>query len=130
MTYLSSSLVVKKNNRTSLSFSENRLIATALNLNDRYKETDVARIRLFIENAQREVVFTKGPIDKPSEIFENVHYSVKDFINGKVIIPFDTINNSTKLSTDSNGMYYDFHMSNLPRGRSYIFEFLVLECKF
>ena len=36
-----------------------------------------------------------------------------------------TSNNSTKLSTDSDGMYYDFYMSNLPRGRSYIFEYLV-----
>jgi len=125
VTYLSSSLTVKKNLRTSLKFKERRLLATTLNLNDRYKETDIVRLRLFIENANREVVFTKGPIDKPSEIFENVYYSVKDALNGKVLIPFDTENNSTKLSTDSDGMYYDFYMSSLPRGRTYVFEFLV-----
>jgi len=125
ITYLSSSLKVKKNLRTSLKYRERRLLATTLNLNDRYKETDYVRIRLFIENADREVVFTKGPIDKPSEIFENVHYSVRDAINGKMLIPFDIKNNSTKLSTDSDGMYYDFYMSSLPRGRSYVFEYLV-----
>ena len=125
ITYLSSSLKVKKNLRTSFKYRERRLLATTLNLNDRYKETDFVRIRLFIENADRAVVFTKGPIEKPSEIFENVHYSIKDAINGKIIIPFDTSNNSTKLSTDSDGMYYDFYMSSLPRGRSYIFEYLV-----
>jgi len=125
ITYLSSSLKVKKNLRTSLKYKERRLFATTLNLNDRYKETDFVRIRLFIENADREVVFTKGPIEKPSEIFENVHYSVKDAISGKILINFDTSNNSTKLSTDSDGMYYDFYMSSLPRGRSYVFEYLV-----
>ena len=125
ITYLSSSLKVKKNLRTSLKFKERRLLATTLNLSDRYKETDFVRIRLFIENADRAVVFTKGPIDKPSEIFENVYYSVKDAISGKLIIPFDTSGNSTKLSADSEGMYYDFYMSSLPRGRSYVFEYLV-----
>jgi len=125
ITYLSSSLKVKKNTRTSLRYQERRLLATTLNLNDRYEENDFIRIRLFIENADREVVFTKGPIDKPSEIFENVHYSVKDAISGTIIIPFDTSSNSTRLSTDSEGMYYDFYMSNLPRGRSYSFEYLV-----
>ena len=108
-----------------MKYKERRLLATTLNLNDRYKETDFVRIRLFVENADRTVVFTKGPLEKPSEIFENVHYSVKDAINGKVLIPFDTSNNSTKLSTDSDGLYYDFYMSSLPRGRSYIFEYLV-----
>jgi len=125
VTYLSSSLKVKKNNRTSLLYKERRLLATTLNLNDRYGENDFIRIRLFIENADRSVVFTKGPIDKPSEIFENVHYSVKDTTTGTIIIPFDTSGNSTRLSTDSEGMYYDFYMSNLPRGRSYSFEYLV-----
>lgn len=125
ITYLSSSLVVKKNRRTSLNYRENRYLATTLNLKDRYKATDNVKIRLFIENVDRNVVFTKGPIDKPSEIFENVYYSVKDFVSGKVLIPFDTVGNSTRLSTDSIGMHYDFYMSSLPRGRTYIFEYLV-----
>lgn len=81
----------------------------------------------FIENADREVVFTKGPLEKKSEIFENVHFSVKDAVSGKVIIPFDTSNKSTKLSADSEGMYYDFYMSSLPRGRAYIFEYLIVQ---
>ena len=127
ITYLSSSFKVKKNERSSLVFRERRLLSTTLNLNDRYNTSDVVKIRLFIENADREVVFSKGPIDKPSEIFENVHYSVKDSVTGKTIIPFDTAKNSTRLSADSIGMYYDFHMSNLPRGRSYVFEYLVVQ---
>ena len=33
--------------------------------------------------------------------------------------------NSTKLSADSLGMYFDFYMSSLPKGRSYVFDFLI-----
>ena len=127
VTYLSSSLIVKKNKRTSYDYEEKRLLATTLNLNDRYNNTDQVKIRLFIENVNRSVVFTKGPVEKLSEIFENVYYSVKDFNSGRVIVPFDTVYNSTRLSTDSSGMYYDFYMSSLPRGRTYIFEYLVQE---
>jgi hypothetical protein len=127
VTFLSSSFKVKKNKRTSFEFSERRLFVKTLNLNDRYQASDNVRIRLFIENADREVVFTKGPVEKSSEIFEHVHFSVKDAITGKIIIPFNTSNDSTKLSADSNGMYYDFYMSSLPRGRAYIFEYLVVQ---
>lgn len=127
VTFLSSSFKVKKNKRTSFEFSERRLFVKTLNLNDRYQASDIVRIRLFIENADREVVFTKGPLEKKSEIFEHVHFSVKDAVSGKVIIPFDTGNKSTKLSADSAGMYYDFYMSSLPRGRAYIFEYLIVQ---
>ena len=127
VTFLSSSLTVKRNERTSLNFRERRLLATTLNLKDRYTASDFTRIRLFIENTDREVIFSKGPIEKVSEIFEQVYYSVKDTVTGVVVIPFDTANNSTKLSTDSVGMYYDFYMSSLPRGRAYIFEYLVIQ---
>jgi len=127
ITFLSSSFKVKKNKRTSFEFSERRLFVKTLNLNDRYQSSDIVRIRLFIENADREVVFTKGPLEKKSEIFENVHFSVKDAVSGKVIIPFNTSNKSTKLSADSKGMYYDFYMSSLPRGRAYIFEYLIVQ---
>ena len=118
---------MKKNKRSSYDHEEKRLLATTLNLNDRYHSTEQVKIRLFIENVNRSVVFTKGPVEKLSEIFENVYYSVRDFNSGRVIVPFDTVYNSTRLSTDSSGMYYDFYMSSLPRGRTYIFEYLVQE---
>ena len=52
-------------------------------------------------------------------------YRVRDHESGDIIIPFDSSDNSTKLSSDSTGMYFDFYMSSLPRGRSYVFDYLI-----
>ena len=52
-------------------------------------------------------------------------YRVRDFQTGDILIDFDTIRGSTKLSTDSSGMYFEFYIDALPRGRTYVFDFLV-----
>ena len=44
---------------------------------------------------------------------------------GEIIIPFDTNNNSTRLSSDSEGMYFKLYMDGLLVGRSYKIEFLI-----
>jgi hypothetical protein len=55
-----------------------------------------------------------------------MYYRVRDFDSGDIIIPFDTSSiNSTRLSTDSQGMFFNFDMGSLSRGRSYVFDFLV-----
>ena len=48
-------------------------------------------------------------------------YRVRDYASGKIIIPFNE--NATKLSADGKGMYFDFYMSSLSSGRSYVFDF-------
>jgi len=125
ITYLSSSLTISAPNRSALYFNERRILATVLNLKDRYRQNEKVKIRVFAENANRDVVFVKSPLEKKSEIFHEMYYRVKDFQNGRIIVPFDYSTNSTKLSSDSQGMYFDFFMDSLPRGRTYVFEFLI-----
>ena len=126
VTYLSASLTVKKSDTSALDFNQTKYNVVTLNLADRYKVNEEARIRVFVETNSRPVAFVKSPIEKKSEIFTNMHYRVRDFISGEIIIPFDKNDNSTKLSADSNGMYYDFSMSNLPKGRTFIFDYLIV----
>ena len=126
VTYLSSSLVITKNRISSLDFNQTKYHVVALNLSDRYKTTEEARIRVFVEANNRPVAFVKSPIEKKSETFHKMYYRVRDFLTGEIVIPFDKIDNSTRLSSDSNGMYYDFSMSNLPKGRTFIFDYLIV----
>lgn len=125
ITYLSSSVIIKPPNRSALYFNERRILATVLNLKDRYRQDEKVKIRVFAENANRDVVLVKTPLEKKSEIFHEMYYRVKDFQDGRVVVPFDYTTNSTKLSSDSQGMYFDFFMDSLPRGRTYVFEFLI-----
>ena len=54
-----------------------------------------------------------------------MYYRVRDFQSGDILIDFDTKDKSTRLSTDSKGMYFEFFVDSLPKGRTYVFDFLV-----
>ena len=80
---------------------------------------------MFVEDITRPVKYSKLPLETKSQIFNQMHYRIKDFDSGDIVIPFDKSDKSTLLSTDSQGMYFEFFMSSLPSGRTYIFEFLI-----
>jgi hypothetical protein len=48
-------------------------------------------------------------------------------VTEKVILPYDTTNDTTRVSTDADGMFFDFKMQALIPGRSYAFDFYVVE---
>ena len=126
VTYLSSSLTVKREARkVSNTINQNNLLVSVLNLSSEYSPGELIKLRVFAENRDKEVVFTKKPYEKKSDIFNNMHYRVRDVLDGRLILDFDTQNNSTKLSTDADGMYFSFYTDSLPRGRVYRFEFLI-----
>lgn len=124
-TFLSSSVTISANQRFGYENKHQNLLVTVTNLKDAYKQDDVINVRVFSENRDKEVVFSKFPREKKSQIYHEMYYRVRDFNSGKIIIPFDTESKSTRLSTDSDGMYFDFYVSSLARGRLYVFDFLI-----
>lgn len=128
--FLSSSIVIRNNQRTAFDNFHQNLLVTVTNLRDSYKKGDVIKIRVFSEDRDRDVVSRKLPREKKSQIHKQMFYRVRDFQTGDIIIDFDTQDNSTKLSTDSNGMYFEFYVDSLPRGRTYVFDFLVRKAGF
>ena len=130
ITYLSSSIEIKNNQRTAFDNFHQNLLVTVTNLRDAYKVGDIIKIRVFSEDRDREVVFKKLPREKKSQLYHKMHYRVRDFQTDDIIIDFDTVDNSTRLSTDSNGMYFEFYVDSLPRGRTYVFDFLIKKAGF
>lgn len=128
VTYLSSSIIIKKSNRNILTFGEQRLLATVMNLKPRYKNNEKIRFKVFVENANKELILRKTPYETPSEIYSSMFYSVRDADTDDIIIPFHA--NATKLSNDSKAMYFDFYMSSLTKGKAYTFDFLIKENDF
>ena len=125
--YLSSSLVVNRESRLiANTINQNNLLVSVLNLNSEYSPGEILKLRIFAENRDKKIVFTKKPLEKKSEIFNNMHFRVRDVNDGKLLIDFDKIGNSTRLSTDEDGMYFSFYTDSLPRGRIYQFEFLIV----
>ena len=126
--YHTGSITLKVPTRSSnnLSLSDPELYAT--NLMHEYDFKAKERIRLFgLSHVSDNNKSSKKPISRKSEIFSKVFYRVKDHDNGKIIIDFGESDNSTRISTDEQGMFFDFHFEILPRGRTYRFEYLILE---
>lgn len=123
--YLSSSLVVKKPLRTAFDGSQKRLLLTIKNLRDKYNSDAIVKVRVFIEDRDRSIIFQKTPFETKSQVYSRMYYRILDAQTGEVIIPFDTVYNSTRLSSDSEGMYFKLYMDGLLIGRSYKIEFLI-----
>jgi hypothetical protein len=119
------SLVINMSDRTNYARATNRLFVNVTNLRTSYSRAQKVRFRVFVEDIGRKIVATKTPILTPSEVFEKMYYRVRDAKSKKIIVPFEEKCNGTCLSTDSDGMFFDFYMDNLPPGRTYVFEFLI-----
>lgn len=105
---------------------EPQIIVT--NAETSYGQNDTVRFKLFGRDIINENHLpVKRPYSLPSVIYERIYYQVVDRVTGKVIIPYDTNNNSTKVSTDSEGMFFEFKMQALVPGRSYAFDFYIRE---
>jgi hypothetical protein len=104
--YLTGSLVVKSPFRTSFDGTIERILVTCKNLKKKYRKNDEVKIRVFVENRDEKIIFRKLPVENLSEVYSLMYYRVIDVNSRKIVIPFDTIHNSTRLSSDSDGMYF------------------------
>ncbi len=83
-----------------------------------YNQDDEAIIRLHVRDKypRREFTSTSNYL-KPGYFTTSSFYSIRDAHTEEVIIPFD--NNFTKLSADSEGMYFKLYMKSLQPERYY-----------
>lgn len=126
--YFSGSLAVYPNFGTTGPATPKRYNINITNMAEEYVITDIARMRLFIFDYSSPMFkLVKLPVETPSVVLESVFYSVRDAITNTVLIPFDRTYASTKLSSDSEGMYFDVWMSSLLDGRAYVVDIMLLE---
>lgn len=126
VTYLSSSLTIKRENRgIANNQNQNNLLVTVLNVNDEYQSGEKIKVRVFAEDRDRDIKSTKEPLEKKSEIFHEMYYRIRDDFDGSVLIDFDINDGSTRLSSDSSGMFFEVFTDSLPKGRIYSFDFLI-----
>jgi len=93
-----------------------------------YKTSDSEKIVLFgLNRTKDQNTPGKKSIKKKSEVFEKAYYRVIDADSLDVIFDFGESDNSTRISTDEEGMYFNFNFDSLPPGRSYVFEYLVIQ---
>lgn len=126
--YHTGSLRISRPERSQSNFVTRAPLLRITNANPYYTMSDKVRFRVFGIDLNRQFnQAVKRPRRLTSIIYDKVYYQVFDRETNNVIIPYDTVGNSTLLSTDSEGMFFDFYMQSLIPGRSYGFQFLISE---
>ena len=126
--YHTGSLTIKRADRNAGDFisRDPRIIVT--NALDRYNKKDTVRFRLFGRDlAAEDEAPVKRKYSRKSVIYDRVYYQVVDRVTGNVVLAYDAVSDTTRVSTDGGGMFFDFKMQALVPGRSYMFDFYVIE---
>ena len=95
------------------------------NLQDKYRENQSARMRLFVRNKfWSPTIYTKATQGVESSTIQSASYEVYRILDGFTAIPYGTGSDlHTMLSYDVSGNYFDFDMSLLEPGYAYGFKF-------
>lgn len=123
--YATGSLDVKTRETTYFSQTPERYFINITNMQASYKDNQKIRFRLFIENFNRIITYVKTPLENSGLVVEKCLYRIRDFESGDIIVPFH--DPGTKTSNDATSHYFDFHMSTLPKGRTYTFDFKIVD---
>lgn len=111
---------VRIQGNSSNAMSEN-LVVNITNLDDEYKINETKRLRVFAADYNKELPGFRVPIALESVILPDLRWRVVNAFTREVIIPWDPM---TKMSTDYDGMYFDFFFGDLELNEVYEFELL------
>tara|TARA_E500000331_G_C17227358_1_gene700927 strand:- start:889 stop:1518 length:630 start_codon:yes stop_codon:yes gene_type:complete len=126
--FLSGSLKIMSPVRTSGNFVSRKPSLRITNLMTSYRHDNIIKLRIFGRDLNNDrLTSSKKPYSRDSIVFDEVYYRVRDVNSGDILIPFERNKNGTRVSSDKEGMFFELRMNNLFSGRTYKFEFLVID---
>lgn len=116
-------LIIK--NENSCSKNQPNYVINTSNLSSSYSRDQIAILRLFINDTNKNLRSTRvTTLNKKSELLGDLHYRLRDAVNGKLMFDFDFNYKSTKISYDLDSMFFRFDFSIVDElGKPYHFEF-------
>jgi hypothetical protein len=123
--YHTGSLTVRPSRKTTFERQPSDLMFNFTNLEPEYNKNDDVYLNVFVEDLSTEDKVYKIPYSKKSISLSKVYYRIREASTGQIMVPFDDSRETTKLSSDSNGLSFYFKMSSLPKGFVYYFDLLV-----
>ena len=120
-----STLTARPQSRTS-SRSIKNYVVNVNNVMTEYTTNDEAVFRVTIFDQSSPLIkVVKVPVELPGVVLNNVYYQVRDAVTGEILMPFDDTKNSTKVSSDSEGMFFKLDMSSFLSGRTYVVDVMI-----
>jgi len=104
-----------------------KYVVSVTNLKNQYRKNEIHRVDLHVRDDNKISKSVRKNFGLKSLRFEQAYYRIRDLRTGNIIVPFTKENNATRISSDSDGMYFNFSTKNWPKGRSYTIDVLVVE---
>jgi len=102
--------------------NQQNIVVSMPNFKNEYKGNEISRIRVNAIDTTQNVSVYRLPTVLKSLILPDMRWQVRNAYTRDIIIPFDL---ATKMSSDSDGMYFDFYFMDLDKNQIYEFEFLI-----
>ena len=120
-----SAFEMKPSLKTSSRNSKNYVVSV-LNVKPTYHENQEAYAKVNIFDYSSPMIKAKKvPHELPGIVLKKVYYRIRDAVTNEEIVPFETDKNSTKVSSDSSGMFFTFNTSGFLVGRSYVIDIMI-----
>lgn len=123
--YHTGSLEVKRSTATDYNSTPARFIIKAVTLPSRMQHDEILKIQFFVTDNNAKQKVYKTPYRLKSTTLSSAYYRIRDLDTNQTIIPFETTNGGTKLSSDQDGLYFILRTEILPRGRSYVIDLMI-----
>lgn len=99
---------------------------TGINATHKNNELVPLRVNIFDKNSPLIKAY-RIPVVFPGIVVRDTHYSIRCVDTGEEIIQFDTVTNSTRISSDGEGMFFVLDTSNLVSNKRYVVDILVIK---
>jgi hypothetical protein len=97
------------------------------NLRSEYRYDEIARVRLFVLDFNEEPRSAKRALYRKSALVDEAYYQIRDAVSGDILVPFMRNNNGTRLSVDSEGLYFDLRADSFYPTRTYRVDILIID---
>jgi hypothetical protein len=125
VTFLSTFLTCSLPTRSAFSSVSSRLNVRSTNVSSKYSKFSSGKIRVFAYDSSYDPSASR--ISKPTRSsLPEMYFRIKD-LEGEVYVPFERANGGTRLSTDSDGLFFDIFTDGLPEGKTLTIDYLVVD---
>ena len=127
VTYITGSkIVARPPERISHRLNPRRYRINVTGITTDYSEDEEVTMRVYIfDDNDPQIIAKRLPVELPGLSLRNVYYAIRNIATNEYVIPFDTSYNSTRISSDSKGMYFNFNTSALAALNSYVVDIMI-----
>jgi hypothetical protein len=120
-----SSITFRRPTRTSSRQLDNYVVSV-IGLKESYDQGTTGLVRVNIQDYTTPLIkVVRLPVELPGVVVKNAFYQIRDSVTNEAVVPFDDVNNSTKISSDSNGMFFNVDTSSLDAGKTYVIDIMI-----